>query len=138
MTMQLNRPGPRTRDLDRMERAAKKAAEQRKLTAIIEVQVASTGTRYMEVMIDGQLPRGTDHPDASESVDIDGKPFAWLTSTRVYRFAAHAECYTTHDYSVWSGGACRRNVALPPGYDGRVGEAIDDMKAWIETLPAGL
>ena len=52
--------------------------------------------------------------------------------SRTYRFGSHAECYSSHDYSVCSGSTQPRRSAgvLPPGYDGWVTDAIANLRAW--------
>jgi len=52
---------------------------------------------------------------------------------RIYRFASHSECYTTHDYSICSGSTQPSPyTSLPLGYDGWTSCAIIDLATWAE------
>lgn len=102
-----NKPGPLQRDIDRFCRLAEK------LGCDTDTDRASTGSVYVSVETD------EDFPDC-----------------RIYRFAGHAECYDSHDYSVLSGGAglvdkAKREGVLPPGFDGLTADAIEDLKNWL-------
>lgn len=122
--MMMNRPGPHQRDLDRFTRSVEKFAAQ--VDAVIGGEIecdgfvewnrASTGTCYCTVTF-GIVG------------EVDGKEVDNYR-TVIYRFASHPECYSTHDFSVWSGGGCRNDVLLPPGYDGRTADAIAHFKRW--------
>jgi len=118
--MMMNRPKPHQRDMDRFERNIERFAAKVDATlgddleceGFVEWQRASTGTCY------GNVTFGI------VGDDVDNY------KTVTYRFASHPECYTSHDYSVWSGGGCRNDVLLPPGYDGRTSDAIEHFKRW--------
>lgn len=99
--------GPHRRDWQRFIRAANALGRE------TDYGIATTGTVYVRVA----------------NRDADGDP-DW-DDARTYRFASHAECYDSHDYSVVSGSAAPRpRTSLPPGYDGWINDAILDLAKW--------
>jgi len=99
--------------------AAEKTAEAAGAEACCDYTRASTGTVYLTVELTWWLNEG----DEAEEIRCE---------TRIYRFAAHGECYDSHDYSVWSGGGASAKATLPPGYDGVAADAVRDVKRWIQ------
>lgn len=103
--MSLNRAGPHKRDIQRLLRAAES------LGLRADAHTAQTGTVYVEV---------TDSREGREG-------------ERVYRFASHAACYDSHDYSVCSGSTQPSpHTSLPPGYDGWTDCAVIDLATWAD------
>ena len=114
--LQMNQPGPHVKDIGRFERAVEKinATLADGSLDIISKYRAQTGSMYITVEYQG-------NDDSMEE-------------QREYRFAAHAECYTSHDFSVRSGGGSRASDILEPGYDGNTTAALADVRKWVSWI----
>jgi hypothetical protein len=134
MAYSLNSAGPHQRDIDRLEKAFEKAVAKlgNHFDGDFYAHTAQTGTVYVTITVtayDGDCTVGD-----SRGIMIADETGEFV---RKYRFAAHPECYDSHDYSVHSGGTAARNRAagtLEPGYDGYATQAISDMRQWVSAL----
>lgn len=118
--MNLNRPGPHRKDVDRFIREIEKyrtrlntlSTDDRWAEIDCEEHVASTGSIYVTVLF-----QGFEYGDSAK---------------RKYRFASHDICYDA-DYSIASGSTIKKDQdgKLPLGFDGTITDAIADLDRWM-------